>query len=95
MKAGLALADAFLGIPGRDGEAAGQAALQQFTPEQIAELLLKLIVWSGNSTRVALGFDKPLVDGRITEFHYADDGAIATSVQLNTFGAASGSATTG
>jgi hypothetical protein len=95
VKSGLALADAFLGVPGRDGASAGRAALQHFSAEQIAELLLKLIVWSGNKTRVSLGFDGPLVAGQLTPFHYADDGAIVTSVALKTFGTDRGRATTG
>jgi hypothetical protein len=71
-KIALRIAAAFLGAPGTLTLEAKTAALEEFTPEEIVDMLFKLTGWTWNKVRVALGLDAPLEEGALTLFDYVD-----------------------
>jgi alkylhydroperoxidase family enzyme len=62
-KAALRLADAYLLWPAGTSEEVRAGALEHFTPEQIIELILRLLVYSSDKVMISLNLDldKPLI----------------------------------
>ncbi|MEL6892697.1 MAG: hypothetical protein AAFP84_13950 [Actinomycetota bacterium] len=58
---------------GIDGELR-QRLRSQFTDAQIVELALDTMKWSYQKVAVALGVDRPIVDGALTPLAFDDDG---------------------
>jgi len=74
-KAALRLADGFLAHPAGFRGDVTVATLEHFSSAQIVELACKLVWWSSNKVTITLGADAPYDEGRLTAYHYADDGA--------------------
>jgi alkylhydroperoxidase family enzyme len=66
--------DAFVGSPGAVPEQVVEAARANLAPEEIALLLLSLVVWTGNRVLVCLGLDEPVEPGELTMFDYSAEG---------------------
>lgn len=47
---------------------------RHFTPDQITELALDVMKWSYQKFAVALGVDRPIVEGELTDLVFDDDG---------------------
>jgi alkylhydroperoxidase family enzyme len=75
-KVALRLTDAFLTYPAGFGADARADTLEHFSPAQVVELLLKLTAWTVNKTATALGLDEPIAAGRLTTFHYDEQGRL-------------------
>ncbi len=69
-KAALRLASAFLEVPSRLTPEAREEALRHFSPQEIAGLLLKLMSFTWNKPRAALGIDRPVDDEKLTLLDY-------------------------
>jgi alkylhydroperoxidase family enzyme len=74
IKVALRFADAYLANPAGYDEASRRSMLEHFAPEQIVELLLKLMYFSGNKATIALGLDAAIDPENLSSFHYDDDG---------------------
>lgn len=68
------LVDAFLESPGALPPDLVRAARSELTLEQLSQLLLSLVVWTGNRVLVSLGLDTPVEADRTTRFEYAPSG---------------------
>lgn len=47
---------------------------EQFSPDQITELALDVMKWSYQKFAVALGLDRAIVEGELTDLVFDDDG---------------------
>ena len=61
-----------LGAPGSLTPEVKAAALEEFSPEEIVDMLLKVTGWTWNKVRVSLGLDAPMTEGVLTLFDYVD-----------------------
>jgi alkylhydroperoxidase family enzyme len=68
------LVDAFLESPGALPPDLVRAARSELTLEQLSQLLLSLVVWTGNRVLVSLGLDAPVEADRTTRFEYSPSG---------------------
>ena len=74
VKVALRLADAFLTRPRLLGDEVRKEARATFTPEQIAELVIKFIFAMVNKANVALGYDAAIDNAGVSVFDYDQDG---------------------
>jgi hypothetical protein len=56
-KAALRLADVYLGVPGATDDSLRAEILDELTPAQVVETVLKLMQWSSDKVMVTLGHD--------------------------------------
>jgi alkylhydroperoxidase family enzyme len=85
----LDLVDAYLTTPAAVPDALVERVRAQLTETQLAQLLLSLIVWTGNRVLVALGLDAPVEDDRVTMFDYLPSGVqnyVRTTTEENNHG---------
>jgi|SRR5689334_22591992 alkylhydroperoxidase family enzyme len=75
-KAALHFTDAFLVRPGGFGPNRRSELLRLFSPEQVLELLFKVMWWSSNKPLVALRLDDPIDPETLTGFDYDEHGAL-------------------
>jgi alkylhydroperoxidase family enzyme len=71
----LDLVDAYLEAPAAVPPAVIEGVRSQVTDAQLAQLLLSLVVWTGNRVLVALGLDAPVEADRVTMFDHLPSGA--------------------
>jgi hypothetical protein len=72
VKVALRLADAYLADPAGLGDRGRREASKSFTPDQIVELVLKLLAFSSNKTAVALSLDAPASFRGLSSIRYVD-----------------------
>ncbi|HEY4334061.1 MAG TPA: hypothetical protein VGM78_15875 [Ilumatobacteraceae bacterium] len=71
----LQLVDAYLWSPGEVPDEVIDRVRRDLTPSQRAQLVLSLVVWTGNRVLVSLGLDAPVDAHRLTMFDYLPSGA--------------------
>ena len=67
-------ATAMMSDPGGISDDLSGRLNEHFTTEQITELALDVMKWSYQKFAVALGVDRPIVDGKLTDLVFDDDG---------------------
>jgi len=81
-KVALRLTEAFLSYPASYSARDRTQLLEQFTPEQIVELLLKLAAWTVNKSMTALRLDAAINEGAVTSFDYDAEGRLVIARPL-------------